>query len=341
MKRYLSSIIAVLALSLATVSLEMNAQVRRSGSGESRSSSSVSTKSSSASRSASSATRSTSSASRPSSSASRSSYSQPASRNDAPARQPSAVHGSNRTSSSVSRNAMPSGNLNITGRTTSGRSAGQPSASRSVSRPVSRPSSPARTAAPGGVPVHRNPGVARRPAPVSTPYRAGTPVPVHRVRPVERGFLPYTYRPVFHGDPGCHYYGYRVRRLPVGYTVYRYNNVVYYYYDGIYYRPYGEYYTVCRPPFGVCVAATATGLALASVTFAIGSAIANAITNASNAAIVNNGNGTVSPANLPQQNLGQSLGLSQSYRGDNPYYYQDGVFYELINGQYYVIVPPL
>ena len=120
-------------------------------------------------------------------------------------------------------------------------------------------------------------------------------------------------KPAYHWTVTPHYYGYRVRTLPINVVKHIFGGVTYYYYDNIWYRPYNGYYIISRPPFGVSLAASL--IADAAWT-------AVKLSNTSTAA--------------------NELRLSRSYAAANSeYYYLDGVFYSMgTDGQYYVIVPP-
>lgn len=189
--------------------------------------------------------------------------------------------------------------------------------------------------------------------------RIGEQRDVYRIPPRERDYLPYNRPGRFYGvDP--HYYGYRVHHLPPRYRRYTYWGVDYYFYDGIYYRPWGNVYVVCRPPFGVTFEVSLLGATLRAVNFAyycnsyrVYSAIDanNRIIDQQNLIIAQN-NATIAAQNSAlalntthantAYTLANSLGLVQSYAYANePYYYQDGVFYRInAAGQYEVIVPP-
>ena len=189
--------------------------------------------------------------------------------------------------------------------------------------------------------------------------RIGEQRDVYRIPPRERDYLPYNRPGRFYGvDP--HYYGYRVHHLPPRYRRYTYWGVDYFFYDGIYYRPWGNVYVVCRPPFGVTFEVSLLGATLRAVNFAyycnsyrVYSAIDanNRIIDQQNLIIAQN-NATIAAQNSAMAlntthantaySLANSLGLVQSYAYANePYYYQDGVFYRVnAAGQYEVIVPP-
>lgn len=128
--------------------------------------------------------------------------------------------------------------------------------------------------------------------------------PKPRGHAYQRPHLEPRHRPVPAYRYGNHYFGHRLRTLPPGYRLIRVRDLDYYYYNGIYYRPYplGGYY-VCRPPMGTAIASTLFDVALTAV-------VINAL-------------------------------RSDSASRDREYYYQDGVFYILKNGNYYVIEAPI
>lgn len=189
--------------------------------------------------------------------------------------------------------------------------------------------------------------------------RIGEDRNVHRIPPRERDYMSYDRPGMFWGhNPHC--YGYRVNYLPPRFRRLSYWGIDYCFYDGIYYRPFGDYYMVCRPPFGVCIDLAINDLVFSSVRFAyynnsyrIYSAIDanNRVIDEQNRIIARN-NATISSQNNAfalntsrandAYSLANRLGLVQSYAyADQPYYYQDGVFYIVnSNGKYEVIVPP-
>ena len=137
---------------------------------------------------------------------------------------------------------------------------------------------------------------------------------------------------------GDHYFGYRLNTLPRGYMTMRVGGIDYYYYDGIYYRPYraGGYY-VCRPPRGTSIASTLFNVALTAIAV---NTIRNSMERAQRAAELSRVYST--------RNTGYVVRTSDDYYNTNlanqlnqEYYYQDGVFYILNNGQYYVIEAPI
>ena len=139
---------------------------------------------------------------------------------------------------------------------------------------------------------------------------------------------------------GDHFFGHRITILPRGYVTMRVGGVNYYYYDGIYYRRYllGGYY-VCRPPRGTAIAQTMLNVALTAIAI---NTIRDEIQRAQRAAALS----TVYVNN--NTNTGYAVRTRDDYYNTNlvnqagqDYYYQDGVFYILKNGQYYVIEAPI
>jgi hypothetical protein len=137
---------------------------------------------------------------------------------------------------------------------------------------------------------------------------------------------------------GDHYFGHRLHVLPRGYVTMRVGGIDYYYYDGIYYRPYllGGYY-VCRPPRGTTIASTLFNVALTAIVI---NTIRDEAARARRAAALSTVYGN--------NRTGYVIRTSDDYYNTNlltqagqEYYYQDGVFYILKNGQYYVIEPPI
>jgi hypothetical protein len=137
---------------------------------------------------------------------------------------------------------------------------------------------------------------------------------------------------------GDHYFGHRLLALPRGYVTMRVGGIDYYYYDGIYYRPYllGGYY-VCRPPRGTTIASTLFNVALTAIVI---NTIRDEAARARRAAALSTVYGN--------NRTGYVIRTSDDYYNTNlltqagqEYYYQDGVFYILKNGQYYVIEPPI
>ena len=169
-------------------------------------------------------------------------------------------------------------------------------------------------------------------------------VQYHNNLPPKRGpeyvrpYLEPKHKPVPSYRYGDHYFGHRINILPRGYVVMRVGGLDYYYYNGVYYRPYllGGYY-VCRPPRGTTIASTMFNVALTAIAI---NTIRNEIERARRAATISTVYGNT--------RTGYVVRTSDDYYNTNllnqagqDYYYQDGVFYILHNGQYYVIEPPI
>lgn len=181
---------------------------------------------------------------------------------------------------------------------------------------------------------------------------------IHRIPPRERSFIRHDIPRGFFFD-GPHYYGYRIHSLPPRYTRVRILGIEYIYYNDVYYRPYGTTWIICRPPHGTIISRSINRAILTGVTFAYYNNVYrtfrtiddnyatiaeqnriiaenNARIAAQNSAMVTNSTRATSAYEIANR-----LGLAQSYAyADSEYYYQDGVFYILRNGQYTVIVPP-
>ena len=359
---------AILASGLAAA--PMGAQSRGSSSSASRSSASQSTTRSSAAQSTSRGSAASSSRSSVAASSSRSSAAQSTSRSSASqstTRSSAASSSRSSASQSTTRSSAVSSSRSSAGQTTSRSSAAQsPSRSTAASRSgsVSAPvvsRSVASNATRSGL-SYESAGPTANRSHLNAPddfMRIGEQRDVYRIPPRERDYLPYNRPGRFYGvDP--HYYGYRVHHLPPRYRRYTYWGVDYYFYDGIYYRPWRNVYVVCRPPFGVTFEVSLLGATLRAVNFAyycnsyrVYSAIDanNRIIDQQNLIIAQN-NATIAAQNSAMAlntthantayTLANSLGLVQSYAYANePYYYQDGVFYRVnAAGQYEVIVPP-
>ena len=210
---------------------------------------------------------------------------------------------------------------------------------------------------PGGHKPDFKPGNHNKPVHVHRPGHRPAPPRIH---PRERDFMHYS-KPAYHWCVTPHYYGYRVRTLPVNVIRHIYGGVTYYYYDNIWYRPYNGYYVVSRPPFGVSFAANLIAdAAWTAVKLSYYNTVANTYNQinenneyiaqqnaviAQNNALIAAQNQQIAQSQTKAQaaySLANELGLIQSYAAaDSEYYYQDGVFYSIgKDGQYYVIVPP-
>lgn len=181
-----------------------------------------------------------------------------------------------------------------------------------------------------------------------------------RKHPRERDFMRWD-RPSYWWSHDNHYYGYRVRVLPTHVHRHVYRGITYYCYNDIWYRPYNGYYVVCRPPYGLSLAANIiSDIAWTAVRLSYYNTVANTYSqiNENNAyiaeqnAIIAQNNAIIAAQNATiaqNQQLAQTsyalaneLGLIQSYAAaDSEYFYQDGVFYAKdARGEYNVIVPP-
>ena len=224
----------------------------------------------------------------------------------------------------------------------------RPNRSSSISH-NSRPnhgSSMNRAPRPGnGSSVSRGPRPNHSSAIAHNSHRPGhAPAAVHHHAPVHRGpayarpYLEPRHRPVPYHHHGYHYFGHRIYTLPIGYRLIRVGYRDYYYYDGIYYRPYwdGGYY-ICRPPLGTVIASTLFDVAMTTIAI---NTIRNEIERARIAAELS--------GYYAARNADYTLRTSDDYYNTNlvnqagqNYYYQDGVFYTLQNGEYRVIEAPI
>ena len=236
-------------------------------------------------------------------------------------------------------------------------SSGRKPGSNHGNRPAMRPDS-----GPGHAPGKQNarpdhkPGGHAKPVHIRPDHRPEHP----RVHPRERDFMRWD-RPSYWWSHDHHYYGYRVRVLPTHVHRHVYHGVTYYCYNDIWYRPYNGYYVVCRPPYGLSLAADIiSDLAWTAVRLSYYNTVANTYSqiNENNSyiaeqnAIIAQNNAVIAAQNATiaqNQQLAQTsyalanqLGLIQSYAAaDSEYFYQDGVFYAKdARGEYNVILPP-
>ncbi|MBR5019360.1 MAG: hypothetical protein IKX53_06970, partial [Bacteroidales bacterium] len=181
------------------------------------------------------------------------------------------------------------------------------------------------------------PGMTRSPR-SPRPAIAHNPRPSHRGPAFSRPFLEPRHRPLPSYHYGHHYFGHRIHSLPFGYSLIRVGYRDYYFYDGIYYRPYwdGGYY-ICRPPLGTRIASTLFDMALTAIAI---NTIRTEIERAQLAAQLS--------SYYAAQNADYVVRTSDDYYNTNlvrqanqNYYYQDGVFYTLEDGQYCVIEAPI
>lgn len=164
-------------------------------------------------------------------------------------------------------------------------------------------------------------------------YHKNPPVPRKNW---ERPYLKDNYRSSPSNRYGNHHFGYRSHSIPRQAKTWLHGNVKYYYYNGIYYRPY-RYggYVICRPPIGTQYLSTMLDIALTAATINYYNSLENMKHDAIQLAAYysSNNNNYISrsaqeiASNIPNE--------------DSQYYYEEGVFYTLKNGQYYVIEPPI
>lgn len=176
------------------------------------------------------------------------------------------------------------------------------------------------------------PSVDRRPSAVQ--YHNTRPAP--RDKNWVRPYIKRHHRPVPSYHYGHHYFGYRVHYLPPRAVLRVYNRINYYYYEGIYYRPYfGGGYIICRPPVGVYISNTMLNVAL---TVAVINALNDAVYRANRAIMLAERYSRVNTNYVVREVDSYVTNVANQ---DEEYYYQDGVFYTLIDGKYYVIEPPI
>ena len=258
----------------------------------------------------------------------------PRANNGSVARAPRANNGN------VARAPRPNnGNVARTPRSNNGSMTRTPRPNTGRGPAVARSSRPNHSA-----PVARSPrpnhsaAIARNHRPGHAPAAVHHHAPVHRGPAYARPYLEPRHRPIPYHHYGYHYFGHRIHTLPIGYSLIRVGYRDYYYYDGIYYRPYwnGGYY-ICRPPLGTMIASTLFDVAMTTIAINI---IRNEIERARTAAELS--------GYYAARNTNYTLRTSDDYYNTNlvnqagqDYYYQDGVFYTLNNGEYRVIEPPI
>lgn len=358
----------LMSLALTAFMSDMDAQTRRSSdvkkstparqssgrsSSPSRSSSSPSRSSSSPSRSSSSSQRTSSPSRSTSTSSSRSSSSQTR-RSSSEKKQPATV-------SRPSDQTRPSSQTRPGNRVSPG----------SQTRPSGqvRPSDQTRPSSQMKPGAQNKPGQqVARPGQDKPSYKPRKPVQIrpdhkpdmHRVHPRDRDYIRWN-RPSHYWSHHNHCFGHRVRVLPTHVHRHIYYGVTYYCYNDVWYRPYGGYYVICRPPYGIALAADIIAdMAWTAVRLSYYNTVVNTYSqiNENNAyiaeqnAIIAQNNATIAAQNAAisqSRNLAQasyslanSLGLVQSYgAAGTDYFYQDGVFYTMdASGQYKVILPP-
>jgi hypothetical protein len=161
-------------------------------------------------------------------------------------------------------------------------------------------------------------------------------VPPPRDKNWVRPYIKKHYKPVPSYHYGHHYFGYRIQYLPYRAVLRIHNHIHYYYYDGIYYRPYyGGGYVIARPPVGTYISNTMLNVALTV-----------AVINALNDAVYRANRAVALAERYSRINTSYNIRNVDSYvtnvaSQNEEYYYQDGVFYTLSDGHYYVIEPPI
>jgi len=158
---------------------------------------------------------------------------------------------------------------------------------------------------------------------------------------------------------GPHYFGHRIHSLPMHCHHHHYWGHDYWFYEGMYYRYWDGYYYISRPPYGTWfdIASYELGLYPCHIryyntinrTYNIIDenyatiAEQNAII-AENNAVIAQQNSSISSGTMMASgaySLASSLGLIQSYADATlTYYYDDGIFFVVKDGQYITIVPP-
>lgn len=243
---------------------------------------------------------------------------------DRPATTPSRTTSTRRTTSTSS----PDRNTISTDRQTTNTTR----SSNSSNRTRVNSTEPRRTTSVRTQPSSNNRGDVSHDKPNAIQYHNTAPAP--RGKDWQRPYLQHN-KPMPSYRYGSHYFGHRCD-LPHGARPRPFGSINYYYYNGIYYRPYymGGY-VVCRPPIGSYYATTMLDVALT-------------------AAVINSMIDAAQRARYAEQ-LAQYYALQNtSYRvrdvdnyvtnvanQNDQYYYQEGVFYVMKNGQYYVIEPPI
>ncbi len=115
----------------------------------------------------------------------------------------------------------------------------------------------------------------------------------------------------------------------------RVHGVEYFYFNNIYYRRQAGHYIISRPPVGVHYHASLFDLALTAITI---NAIHDIAERAREAARL-----AAFYAELNREyklRTAEQIALTMAY-ADTQYYYDDGVFYTIRNGEYYVIDAPV
>ena len=262
-------------------------------------------------------------------------------RSSRPNDRPSVTRSPRGSGSAVARGNSPRpGNIDRGSRSGNIERGSRPGNANRGSRPGTVTRSPRPGSGHGSAIAHNSrpghgPAVGHNPRPGRVEPR---PRPSHRAPIYSRPYLEPRHRPMPSYHYGYHYFGHRIHTLPIGYSLIRVGYRDYYYYDGIYYRPYwdGGYY-ICRPPLGTRIAATLFDMAMTTIAI---NTIRNEIERARAAAELS--------AYYAAQNANYTVRTSDDYYNANllsqagqDYYYQDGVFYTLKNGEYCVIEAPI
>ena len=311
------------------------------------------------------ATRPSTSDRKPSNTVSRpSSQTRPSGNNNRPSGNVNRPSGQTRPSGNVNR---PSGNVNRPSGNVNRPSGNVNRPSDNVNRPSgkpdfkpgnnhNRPVNVTRPGRPAGKPAVRPDHRPDRPVQIRPDHRHDRP----RVHPRDRDFMVWS-KPSYFWTGHNHYYGHRVRVLPSNVLRRMYRGVTYYCYNDIWYRPYGGYYVVCRPPYGISLAANLIAdMTWTAVRLSYYNTVANTYRQvndnnryiaeqneiiAQNNALIASQNAMIAQNQQVAQaayTLANELGLVQSFASaDSEYFYQDGVFYAKdAKGEYQVIVPP-
>ena len=239
----------------------------------------------------------------------------------------SAVTGSDKTST---RRSSSSSRQAVT--TDRNRSAASPGTNRSSTTTTRRNATSVNSTVPRRTSDRGTSTVDRKPAAVQ--YHNSVPPP--RDKNWVRPYIKKHHKPVPPHRFGHHYFGYRINYLPHRAVLRVHNHINYYYYDGIYYRPYfGGGYVICRPPIGTYISSTLLDVAL---TVAVINALNNAVERANRAVALAESYSRINTAYTVREVDSYVTNVANQ---NDEYYYQDGVFYTLSNGQYYVIEPPI
>lgn len=179
-----------------------------------------------------------------------------------------------------------------------------------------------------------------------------------RTEPRHMAPIPYDHPAPFHHH-GPHYYGHRIHSLPHHCVCHHYWGHDYWCCNGLYYRYWNGFYYVSRPPYGTWFDIAVYDMALTACRISYYNTIQREYdTINENYATIEKQNATIAANNalIAQQNaeiaagaanasgsytLARSLGLVQSFADASmTYYYDDGIFFIVKDGQYITIVPP-